>query len=135
MLVAADLWDEFLPDPDDTRNRFAALLRREGYQEKQIEAALASVSPQTMSRVLSGEERIQKYPVSALTNPEAKLDLSQEAVVIPDFSYTFGAGLRAQILVSGELTDEQQRVLETVAKLIHQILPRPSSTTRKKEAP
>lgn len=122
LLRAAGLAESSQPIITDVKRRFAARLREEDLQEHQIEAALNRVTIATMQRVLSGEEPIEKYPLSALHDPEAKLNFDQETVVLPGYEETIQAGQGASIRVTFKLTPTQRAQLTTIARLIGQIV-------------
>ena len=128
LLRAAGLEDESPPDAESVRQRFSARLSKEGLTRKQIQAAVDQVSLPTMRRVLDGDEPLEKYPVSALYDPEVRLDLNQDVVFIPgdesdqNAVETFPAGTRASFTVHGGLSESQRSLLRSVGKLIEKIV-------------
>lgn len=106
----------------DVRDRFAAMLRERNLGAEQIDAALTDVTPSTMARVVRGEEPLDIHYATELANPNHRINLNQEVVVLPLRTLSFPAGPRARITIDGELTASQQQQVRLAAKLIASLL-------------
>jgi predicted transcriptional regulator len=122
LLVAAGL-SEISPDVDtEIKERFAALLRKKGFTAYQIEQALNKVTTISMQRVLAKKERLQSLPIKEITEDVLERHRGEQIVVLSESGHRFKAGKRGEIRVDGDVSSTQHSQLETIAKLIGQVL-------------
>jgi predicted transcriptional regulator len=122
LLAAAGL-SEISPSIDkEIKERFAALLRKRGFSARQIEDALDKVTTTSMQRVLGNDEDLESLPITDITDEVLERHRGEQVVVLSDTGHWFNAGERGEIRVYGEVSSAQISQLETIAKLISQVL-------------
>nr|WP_276610914.1 helix-turn-helix domain-containing protein [Wenzhouxiangella sp. XN24] len=122
LLAAAGLSKMRQSVEQEIRDRFASLLENEGLQDHQIKEALEKVTTVSMQRVLAGDDQLHIRSLSASSDMNIISDLGQEVVVLSESEHCVRAGRRGEIRVRGEITPDQRDQLETIAKLIGQVL-------------
>lgn len=116
---------------DDLKQRFAERLRAQGITESQIIDVVSKVDLATMSRVLSGEEKLEIRSVDSISLNEIKQRESkgEEVHLLPTKRSNktvnktkLRAGSHAFIEIDGDLSTNQEELLRSVANTIRIIL-------------